>query len=368
VVPEDDFLGEVKAGFAQSLAVSTMVIAAFVVLGLALSGAITRPLHAIAEETERIRQLELDDRKLPPTVFEELAEINQVFQGLKTGLRAFQKYVPVKLVRILLAEGTEPILGGRVEELTIFFSDIRGFSTLAEAHEPTALADILGRYLQSTAETVAAHGGTVDKFIGDGVMAFWNAPRAVDDHPYQAVLAAVRCREAIAVLGKGDALFTRMGLHTARVVVGNFGAPERLSYTVFGDGVNLAARLEGVNKEYGTQILVTEETFGRLGGRIHCRRVDRIAVKGRTHPTDIHEVLGEPGTVPAAILDAAKVYETALEAYFARSFSEAAKLFEEAARLRPGDLAASVMRSRAKTYLHDPPAPEWTGVFAMKTK
>jgi adenylate cyclase len=368
VVPEDDFLGEVKAGFARSIAVGVVVMILFIALGLVLSESIARPLGVIADETRRIRRLELDDRRLPDSIFEEVAEIIDVFDSLKTGLRSFQKYVPIKLVRSLLAEGTEPVLGGRVEELTVFFSDIRGFAAYAEAHDPTVLADVLGRYLQTMAETVAAHGGTVDKFIGDAVMAFWNAPRAVDDHAYQAVLAAVRCREAIRGLGHGDALYTRIGLHTARVVVGNFGAPERLAYTALGDGVNLAARLEGVNKEYGTQILVTEETYRGIGGRMVCRRIDRIAVKGRTLPTDIHEVLGEPGAVPPALVEAAQVYAAALDAYFGRSFAEAARLFEEAERLRPGDVAAAVMRARAEGYLLTPPPAEWTGVFAMTSK
>jgi adenylate cyclase len=366
VVPEDDFLGEINAGFARSAAVSVLVIGLFVGLGLLLSESIARPLRVIAEETHHLRRLEFDDRPLPDSVFEEIAEINDVFANLKTGLRGFQKYVPVKLVRMLLAEGTEPRLGGRVEELTLFFSDIRGFAAFAEANEAT-LAAVLGRYLQTMAETVADHGGTVDKFIGDAVMAFWNAPRAVEDHPYQAVLAAIRCREAIRALDQGDALYTRIGLHTARVVVGNFGAPERLAYTALGDGVNLAARLEGVNKEYGTQILITEETYRRLDGRIACRRIDRIAVKGRTLPTDIHEVLGEVGAVAPALLDAARVYEAALAAYLDRDFALAARLFADAERRRPGDVAAAVMRARAEQYCREPP-PAWTGVFAMQSK
>jgi adenylate cyclase len=366
VVPEDDFLGEIKAGFARSAGLSALIIAVFVMAGLAFAGSIAGPLRRIAEETRRIHGLEFDERPLPDTVYEEIAEINQVFAHLKTGLRAFEKYVPVKLVRMLLAEGTEPRLGGRVEELTLFFSDIRGFSAHAEGTDPMVLAAELGRYLQTMAETVDAHGGTVDKFIGDAVMAFWNAPRAVDDHAYRAVLAAVRCREA--ARGQGEAFHTRIGLHTARVVVGNFGAPGRLSYTVLGDGVNLAARLEGVNKEYGTEILVTGETHRRLEGRLACRRIDRIAVKGRSLPTEIHEVLGEHGTVPEEALEAARIYERALEAYFARDFVEAARGFREAEARRPGDTAAAVMGARAERYRVEPPPPEWGGVFALQAK
>src|SRR5262249_35233846 len=159
---------------ARSVVVCALIIVAFLGVALTLSSSIARPLRAIAEETRRIRHLELDDRPLPDTVFEEIAEINEVFASLKTGLRAFQKYVPFKLVRMLLAEGIEPQLGGRAEELTIFFSDIRGFAAYAEGTDPTVLAQVLGGYLQTMAETLADHGGTVDKFIGDAVMAFWN--------------------------------------------------------------------------------------------------------------------------------------------------------------------------------------------------
>jgi adenylate cyclase len=368
VVPADDFLGEVNAGFARSVAFSIVVIALFVGLALLVAGSIARPLRVIAKETQRIRQLEFDDRPLPDSRFQEIAEINDVFAKLKTGLRGFEKYVPVKLVRMLLEGGAEPQLGGRVEELTLFFSDIRHFASFAEASEPTALAGALGRYLQTVAETVAAHGGTVDKFIGDAVMAFWNAPRPVEDHAYQAVLAAIRCRDAIRALGHGDALFTRFGLHTARVVVGNFGAPERLAYTALGDGVNLAARLEGVNKKYGTEILISDETYLRLEGRVACRRIDRIAVKGRSLPTDVHEVLGETGSVGEELLDAALVYEAGLDAYLARDFARALSLFGDAARLRPCDLAATVMLRRSEEYSREPPSPEWTGIFAMQSK
>lgn len=367
-IPANDFLGEINAGFARSVAFSAFVIVLFVGLALLLSEAIARPLRVIAEETQRIRDLELDDRSLPDSVFEEIAEINDVFAKLKTGLRGFQKYVPVKLVRMLLEGGAEPQLGGRVEELTIFFSDVRSFAAFAESREPPALAAALGRYLQTVAETVAAHGGTVDKFIGDAVMAFWNAPRPVEDHPYQAVLAAIRCRDGIRALDQSEALFTRIGLHTAHVVVGNFGAPERLAYTALGDGVNLAARLEGVNKEYGTEILISEETYRRLRERISCRRVDRIAVKGRSSPTDIYEVLGETSAVAVELLDAARVYEAGLDAYLRRDFLMAARLFEDAVQRRLGDVAAAVMLARAKRYCREPPPPEWTGIFAMQSK
>lgn len=368
VVPEDDFLGEVKDDFTRGAVVSVLVIAFFVVLTIALASSIAKPLGILAEETRRIQTLDLADRPLPDSIFEEVAELNDVLSGLKTGLRAFGKYVPVNLVRILLAEGVEPTLGGRVEELTILFTDVREFTAFAEEHDPAELARVLGAYLKMMTETVGEHGGTVDKFIGDAVMAFWNAPRPVEDHTYRAVLAAVRCRDGARALDTSGALYTRFGLHTARVAVGNFGAPERFAYTALGDGVNLASRLEGANKEYGTEILISEETHALLDGRLACRRLDKIAVKGRKRPTAIYEVLGTPEHVDARLVAAAKTYEAALSAYETRDFARAAELFRQAALERPGDRAAEVMRARAERFCEVPPPADWNGVYTMQAK
>jgi adenylate cyclase len=368
IVAEDDYLGEIRRGFGRSAIFSALVILVFVGAGLVLSGSLAKPLRAIAVETGRIRDLELDHRPLPDSIFEEVAEINDVYATLKAGLRGFQKYVPVKLVRMLLAEGTEPVLGGRVEELTIFFSDVRSFTSFAEATDPAELADALGSYLHMVAETIADHGGTVDKFMGDGVMAFWNAPRPVEDHAYRAVLAALRCRDAIAELDRADSLYTRFGLHTAKVMVGNFGAPDRFAYTVLGDGVNLASRLESINKKYGTGVLISEATFVRIEGRLECRRIDRIAVKGKSLSTDIYEVIGERSLVPPSVVAAARTYEAGLDAHLSRDFERAASLFRQASEERPDDKAAQLLLARSIAFLEVPPPESWTGVFAFQSK
>ena len=204
----------------------------------------------------------------------------------------------IKLVRLLLESDQDPQLGGRAEELTILFSDIRGFSTFAETSSPQAVADRLGSYLGLMADTIDRRHGTVDKFIGDAVMAFWNAPRPVADHAYQAVAAAIECQQALRI-GDPEGLFhTRIGLHTAEVMVGNFGSPDRLSYTLVGDGANLASRLEAINKQYGTQILASAATVERVADRVECRKLDVISAKGRSRPTAIYEVLGTPAASP----------------------------------------------------------------------
>ena len=368
VVAEDDFLGGIRQDIFRTILVSLGVIGLFIAISSLLAKSIADPLQAIAVETEHLRRLDFSQRPLPGTMFEEIADINSIFGSLKSGLRGFGKYVPLKLVQGMLAEGIEPGLGGRSEELSILFSDIQGFTEFAEQLDADDMARILGDYLASLAGIVADESGTVDKYIGDGMMAFWNAPHPVADHAERAVMAAIRCRDAIAAMPEANRLRTRFGIHSDRVIVGNFGAPDRFGYTAIGDGVNLAARLERVNNEYGTLIIASDATRRLAGHSVAWRRLDRIAVKGKQLPTEIHEALGVVGTIPAATLAAAARYEAGLEAYFDQDFPRAADLFAEALRLRPDDIAAEILRTRSLAYAAAPPAAGWNGVQVMLVK
>ncbi len=368
VVAEDDFLGTIQRDITRSILISLGILALFLAGAALLAKSIAGPLHAIAVETEHLRRFDFSDRPLPHTVFEEIADVNGVFGSLKSGLRGFGKYVPLKLVQELLADGTEPVLGGRSEELSILFSDIHGFTGFSEEIGVADTAQVLGDYLAGIAGIVTDESGTVDKYIGDGMMAFWNAPRPVADHAERAVIAAIRCRDLIATMPRAERLRTRFGIHTDRVIVGNFGAPDRFDYTAIGDGVNLAARLERVNNEYGTAVIASDATRRLAGNSIAWRRLDRIAVKGKRLPTEIHEALGLVGSVPGNILAAATEYEAGLDAYFAHDFTLAVERFDEALRLRPDDTAAAVLRGRAVAAAASPPSGQWDGVHVMATK
>ncbi|MEO8499634.1 MAG: adenylate/guanylate cyclase domain-containing protein [Vicinamibacteria bacterium] len=374
ILPEDDFLGPLKRTATRTLMIAFAVSLAAAFIAILVGRRIASSLHAIAEETRRIRRLEFDDRVLPDSAFEEVSEILGAYANMKAGLRAFEKYVPIKLVRLLLASNEDPRLGGRIEDVTILFTDIRGFSTFAETAAPQEIADRLGAYLALMAETIDQRHGTVDKFIGDAVMAFWNAPRPVPDHPYEAVAAALECLAALRRSDPADLFHTRIGIHTADVMVGNYGSPERFSYTLVGDGANLASRLEGVNKQYGTQILISAATFDRVAGRVECRKLDVIAAKGRARPTAIYEVLGLTGEVDPGRLSRAREYECGLDAYLGRRFQDAVASFDKVlaglaqAEAGTDDLAARELRGRAVAYLATPPSADWTGVYEMATK
>jgi adenylate cyclase len=236
----------------------------------------------------------------PEPVAAPFRDVREVMGGLeraKTAMRALGKYVPVDLVRLLYASGREPSLGGELRDVTIMFTDIKDFTTLAEGLSPDELARRLGLYLEAMTRAVHESRGTVDKYIGDAVMALWNAPTACPDHAAWACRAALACRRATADLfaspaWEGPPMATRFGLHRDTVMVGHFGAPDRLSYTALGDGVNVASRLEGLNKQYGTTIIVSDGVREAAGAGFHFRELDTVAVKGRRGSLRIHELLG----------------------------------------------------------------------------
>ncbi len=205
----------------------------------------------------------------------EIVVLDSSSSGAKTAMRALGKYAPLDLVKELARANVEPTLGGRPADVTVMFSDIEGFTSLAERAEPGELADRLGAYLEAMTGAIRSTGGTIDKFIGDAVMALWNAPSPVEHHPRQACRAVLACMNATRVLyassrWSGPPLVTRFGVNTDRVLVGHFGAPARFSYTALGDGVNLTARLEALCKQYGVTALVSEAVArgGRRGVRV----------------------------------------------------------------------------------------------------
>jgi len=257
----------------------------------------------------------------------------------------------------------------------VLFSDIEGFTTISEGmrDRPEQLVELVNQYLTVMSGAIAHHAGYIDKFIGDSVMAVWGAPLPMEDAEKKAVDAALECRAALAAFNRdvvgqylpGQRLGTRIGIATGYAIAGNMGSADRLNYTVTGDMVNLASRLEGANKEYGTHLMISERTAQKLGDGYTLRRLDRLIVKGKSEPILVYEVLGRKGEVDPAAEARAAAFERALALHDARKFRPALEVFET---LAPDDPPSAVYAERCRSYLSAPPARGWQGEFALKTK
>jgi adenylate cyclase len=292
---------------------------------------------------------------------------------MSRGLASFQKYIPTTLVRTLVARGVEASPGGRQEVLTVLFTDIVGFTGLSERLRD-AIVPVLSEYLELASAAVAAHDGTIDKFIGDAVMAFWGAPMPNDRHAIEACAAALdfrrglrqRCAE---VAGKDmPSLRIRIGINTGRMLVGNIGSSERLSYTVIGDAVNVASRLEAVNKLYGTEILIGQNTREAAGAAILVRRLDTVTVYGRMQEGVIYELLGMADEGSAEPCGWVNAYEAGLDAYARRNWAGAIELFRAAIAIRGGDRPSEIFIERCRNYSASPPPKDWTPVSVLAEK
>jgi len=288
---------------------------------------------------------------------------------------AFQRYLAPAVMEQVLAHPEEYLrLGGRRYEATVLFSDIRGFTTLAEAMSPEALGRLLNLYMTPMTNLVFQTGGTLDKYIGDAVMAFWGAPLIQEDHAARACRTALRMIRKVEDLNQAFAaeglprIAIGIGLSSGPMTIGNMGSDDFFSYTALGDRVNLGARLEGQTKSYGVDILISEACFDLVKGTMACRELGGIRVKGKLEPVKIYELVGElPLPEPTqAFVDA---FHGALARYYGRDFEGALREFERANALRPnGDKSAKEYAEECREYLAAPPPPEWDGVRVATSK
>jgi adenylate cyclase len=367
--PESDFTAGVRGRMMFSLLISLIAVVIAVAVAWLLARRVSGPLTTLAGEMAKAGKLHLEDVEDHSSMFKEIDMMNTALVQMKGGLRSFARYVPRDLVRTLVESGLDAELTGELRTLTIFFSDLEGFTSLAETRRPDDLVKFLGKYFDDISRIIAKERGTIDKYMGDGIMAFWGAPTTVEDHAARACIASLMCQRRVRELSKeGTNLATRIGLATGEVLVGNIGSYERMNYTVMGDIANLASRIEGINKQYGTSLMISEATFEAAKDVIVARPVDVVAVKGKKQGVPIYELLALKSDGDAAAEAVAEKSTRALDAYLARKFSVAAALWNEIIADRPDDQAATVMRDRAVAFAAEPPPPEWTGVWVATSK
>ncbi len=287
----------------------------------------------------------------------------------------FQKYVDRSVVEQLIENPAMLKLGGEKREITTMFADIEGFTRMSEELGPENTVAMLNSYLTEMTNVILEEYGTIDKYIGDAIMAFWGAPLDNKDHAYFACRAALRMQKKLLALHTKWIHFgrpvvnQRIGINTGEAIVGNMGAEARLSYTAIGDPVNLASRLEGVNKEYGTRLLISENVYNQVQGKILAREMDMVIVVGKTEPVRIYELIALADEVQT---DATKkfleFYHAGMDSYKQRAWKSAIEQFQQALTIRRDDIVSNIYIQRSMMFSDNPPPEDWNGVFVMTKK
>ena len=361
-------------------AIGAAALALAIVLAFLISRRVGVTIRQLAAGTKAVQQGDLDVT-LDIQSRDEFGDLGTAFNEMTAGLRekeairnTFARYASSSVVEELLRQGEDIRLGGENRVLTIQFSDIAGFTTISEQLSAEELVGFLNEYLTDMTGEIEREGGVVDKYIGDAVMAFWGAPVPLENTAMPACRAALRQLERLRELhtrwAERPELGTfdiRIGLHTGEVVVGNMGSHSRMDYTVMGDAVNTASRMEGLNKAYGTHILITEATRQAAGEAIVVRELDLVRPVGKTRPVRIYELVALAGEASPSQQALAEAFRCALEDYRAGRFAQALGAFEALAR-EQADAPSAIFAARCRALLADPPGDAWDGVYVSESK
>lgn len=299
VVPLKSFVAELIRTNQLIIMVGLIILLIGVFIVSVIAARIVRPLRLLMKEAHRIKRFQLDGQLVLNTRITEIGHLFEAILAMKHGLRSFKKYIPATLARNLMRMKEDTHLGGKKKILTVLFSDIENFTTIAENMHPEVLLTHICDYFEELTKIILEEQGTIDKYIGDSIMAFWNAPINNKQHALLACRAALRCQALLKELNaqwqreNKPMLKTRIGIHTGEAIVGNMGSSERFNYTVLGDTINIASRLQVLNKTYGTQILVSDSTYELLKDYFVFRKVAHVAVRGRIQRIDVFELLAE---------------------------------------------------------------------------
>ena len=371
VVPESEFLGPVRATIRRLLiGLAVLIVAAGLFSAWFAQRLIAGPLIKVVNEIRHVERFDLEKVERHPSRLTEIENLSGAIGDMAQGLAAFRKYIPADLVKRLISDGSGARLGGAVRPMSVMFVDLAGFTGMSE-RMGDRIIPLLSRYFDAVSAQVQRHGGTIDKFIGDAVMAFWGAPALNPDHAIDCCRAALACQQAVSELAlvddEGQAVTIRIGLNSGDMLVGNIGSEVRLNYTVIGDAVNIASRLEGTNKLYGSRIIIGPETRRLAGDGIVVRELDRLAVYGRSGGLQIYELLGLAGEMADAA-DWVRHYEAGLESYRSRDFAAAIADFEKVLAVRSNDQASSMMIERCQEQLANPGDDDWDGTTVALRK
>ena len=374
----------------QTMLISVIVtaLAATIGLGFALvvSSGITRPVRQLLEGTRHIEAGHLD-RPISVSTADEIGQLSLAFNRMVERLRrneqireTFGRYFDPKIVEGVIDNPALSTTQGQRCVMTVLFCDLRGFSALSEGVTPQGLVKIINYYLTTMSSPIRVHRGILDKYIGDAIMAYWGPPFVeAGEQANLACRAAVDMIDAVATLRRElpELLDVRsipmqcdirIGVATGDVLAGSIGSEFMMSYTVMGDAVNLASRLEAANKEYGTRSLVSESAIATAGGAVEVREIDRLIVFGQTRPQAVFEILGRPGALTPAQITLRERYAQGLAAYRAQRWDDARRAFAAALAIAADDGPTLTLLRRIDDFAHKPPAADWDGSWTMEHK
>ena len=374
VMPINDIVAPLRKNVLLAMIFTSLALIIGIILASIFSSTLSRPIKRLAQDANLICQLKLTEVKAVFSRVIEISEMEAAFMKMKRALSSFQLYMPTALVKKLVASDKVATLGGEIKELTVIFTDIKDFTALSEDIHPQQLMQYLSRYFQILTEVIIDMYGTVDKYIGDGLMAFWGAPTDDPEHAVHACQAVLKAQKVLQALNQEwcaenkPEVITRIGVNTGNVVVGNVGSDDRLNYTALGDHVNLTSRLEGLNKVYGSNVIVSEFTYNKVKDKFKFRLLDKVAAKGKHHGIYIYELLGDITDTPDVQREEYnRDFLAAFTHYEQGAWQMAIKLFVAMQQQYPEDKLIKMLIERCTKFAANPPA-NWHGVWVMTEK
>lgn len=377
--PRSEFEGRMAEAASQGLFAGIVLILFSIPFVVILARSISKPLSRLSEEAAQIQAFQLDD---PIEMHSPVNEINTLIRSMsnmKNTMRSISKFVPKALVKDILESGKPVEVGGERRNISLLFTDVQGFTPIADSMEPEELMLSMSEYFEELVGLIIADDGTVDKFVGDAIFAYWNAPLPTENYEYVACFAALKCRAASERLSaewkKQGRIgwYTRFGVHAGDAVVGNVGSSDRIDFTAIGDPVNIASRLEGLNKFYKTSILVSGPVVEACAEKFLFRYVDRSLPKGAGAPLDIYEPIGlydgpDEFRVSDQNITFVKDWDEALADYRNRNWVKALDAMESFAKRYSDDGVARIYLERIIEYIANPPSDDWDGIIRFNQK
>jgi len=379
-------IATIRSEQTQAVLISAIVTLLAAIVGLIfanlVSGGIIRSVRQLLEGTRAVEAGQLD-QSIEVTTGDEIGQLAAAFNRMVVQLRdnqrvreTFGKYIDPRVVEGLIDRPTLTAAEGQRRVMTVLFCDLKGFTSLSEGMTPQGLVKVMNRYLSIMSEPIRTNRGIIDKYIGDGIMAYWGPPFVDEaDHARFACLAAMEMIERIATLRQEipellgvrgtpmEKCDLRIGVATGEALVGSIGSDVMMSYTVMGDVVNLASRLEGVNKTYGTRNLVSERTIAAAGAALEVREIDRVVVAGHTHSEIIFEILGRKGELTPQQFISRDKYLEGLAAYREQRWDEALRALNESLGAIPDDGPSMALLKRVESLKANPPSRDWDGAW-----